>query len=325
MAARALLWVGVVSCCVIGSAVAQELQIITVENNKKIAAKVDEKAGSGYWLGVVCAELKKAELKKFGVSHGLLVEEVIPNSPAAAAGMKVGDLLMSFGDTELKRINQLIELVVQPSDKRAALRVVRDGEEKQLKVLLAKRPSDVTAVVSTPAEAPTSEKRPAETVAAAPKTTKSEELNDREKSKLLMDAARRALANLKEVKAQEDAEEERRNSEKLSGNIPEGLEAVVGQAAGGSSFGNVRYQGGAWRVTRATVDHLPEEIRDHVEHLFDKVEAETSPAFDAPDAAVVSRKELARLDKRISELDEKLENILTLLKKSASETNKKKK
>jgi len=61
-------------------------------------------------LGLVVSELTDEQKSEFGVS-GVIVEEVDPNGVAAAAGIRPGDLLMSFNQTDISSVKQLSDLV----------------------------------------------------------------------------------------------------------------------------------------------------------------------------------------------------------------------
>ena len=81
-------------------------------------------------LGLALAEEKSGK--------GIFVESIQKDSPAAAAGLKVGDLVLSLDGAELSRPSRLAEIV---AERRAgdvlALAVTRGGRPMEVKVTLA--------------------------------------------------------------------------------------------------------------------------------------------------------------------------------------------
>lgn len=73
--------------------------------------------------------------------QGILVNDVEPNSPAAKAGLKEHDVLVSYDDQKLFAPEQLAKLVRTDTPERAVtLGVVRGGQSQQVKVTLGARP-----------------------------------------------------------------------------------------------------------------------------------------------------------------------------------------
>jgi len=98
-----------------------------------------------------------------------VVVEVIPNSPAAAAGLRVGDVLLAVGDRATPDRESLVAALEShgPGDT-VVLRLRRDGTEQAVSVTLGKRPAPSApppAATTTPA-AP--RQRPAPQVEVAP-------------------------------------------------------------------------------------------------------------------------------------------------------------
>ena len=68
---------------------------------------------------------------KDGLSgRGVLVGEVFPESPAAAAGLRVNDLLLRIGDREARSTEEFIQLVDLQSDHEMEVVLQRDGVEQ---------------------------------------------------------------------------------------------------------------------------------------------------------------------------------------------------
>ena len=98
---------------------------------KRVAAELIEKGSitRGY-LGVQLATaLEPAEALRLGLTHvrGALVEIVHPNTPASAAGFKVGDVILRVEDVAVRDENHVINLVsALPPGQKVKLTVWRD-------------------------------------------------------------------------------------------------------------------------------------------------------------------------------------------------------
>ena len=99
------------------------------------------------WLGVQIQTLTDSLAKsmKLPNTHGALVSSVTPDSPAARAGIEVGDVILGFDDHQVTEMRDLPKLVADatPGEK-SRVTVWRQGEKRNLKVSIARSP-DVTA------------------------------------------------------------------------------------------------------------------------------------------------------------------------------------
>jgi serine protease Do len=97
------------------------------------------------WLGVALQPLTTDLATSFAVKDkkGALVSDVVPEGPAARAGVKPGDVVLSFGDTKIETPADLARAVGQarPGD-RAKLTVWRERAEKTLTITLAQAPTE---------------------------------------------------------------------------------------------------------------------------------------------------------------------------------------
>jgi S1-C subfamily serine protease len=59
------------------------------------------------WLGLKLEVVETADAKKLGIDGGLKVTRVDANSPAAEAGVEIGDILLSAGEDTLTTIEQM--------------------------------------------------------------------------------------------------------------------------------------------------------------------------------------------------------------------------
>jgi serine protease Do len=104
----------------------------------------DGKVTRGY-IGVNLQPLTPALAKQFGLQndHGALVDEVMPNSPAAKAGLRNGDVIQEFNGQPVADPRHLSLAVanVAPGDK-VSLRIWRDGSAKTLDVTVKELPGE---------------------------------------------------------------------------------------------------------------------------------------------------------------------------------------
>jgi serine protease Do len=106
------------------------------------------------WLGVslqpMTAELAKAF--KLEPSQGALVADVMPNSPAAKAGLKTGDVITEYEGHTIAKAGDLSRLVGgTPVGQSATLRVLRDGKPLTVTVQIATLPEPQQVAEATPA------------------------------------------------------------------------------------------------------------------------------------------------------------------------------
>ncbi len=89
------------------------------------------------WLGVIIQDLDAGLAEAFGVEDGVVVADVQPDSPAAKAGVKRGDVLLRFEGEEVTDTSQL-RMAVAAADPGApfTLELSRDGTARTLKGVL---------------------------------------------------------------------------------------------------------------------------------------------------------------------------------------------
>jgi serine protease Do len=109
------------------------------------------------WLGVGIQELTDELAAQFGVKpeEGVLVGNVMKDSPAERGGMKTGDIVQEFNGTKITTVRQMQREVAQSSvGSLARVRVLREKQPAMLTVELGEQPTEVAAVSpgSSPAE-----------------------------------------------------------------------------------------------------------------------------------------------------------------------------
>ncbi|MFT4562503.1 MAG: serine protease Do [Gammaproteobacteria bacterium] len=97
------------------------------------------------WLGVLIQDVTRelADSFKMKKPHGALVSKVLPDSPAAAAGFKPGDVIVKFNGQEIDTSSELPPIVgTAPIGEKSPVEVVREGAKKQLEVVIGILPND---------------------------------------------------------------------------------------------------------------------------------------------------------------------------------------
>ncbi len=97
-----------------------------------------------YWLGVECYPAPGALGAQLGLpeDQGLVVEAVVPDGPAAKAGLQPHDVLVTAGGKPLGSVPELVEAIEAAKDKALALELIRGGKQKKISVTPAKRPAE---------------------------------------------------------------------------------------------------------------------------------------------------------------------------------------
>jgi serine protease DegQ len=95
------------------------------------------------WIGAGIQELTPELAGSFNVDHpnGVLITEIVRNSPAEQAGMKTGDILTAIDSTSINDWSAMLDTIANlPPGKAVAIKLVRNGTEISLPVKIGKRP-----------------------------------------------------------------------------------------------------------------------------------------------------------------------------------------
>jgi Do/DeqQ family serine protease len=103
------------------------------------------------WLGVGIQLLTSELAESFGVKgeKGVLVNRVVPESPASAGGLRRGDIVISFGGTRVAGVKEFQKMVagVSPGSD-VTLEILRSGKRMRVPVELAELEGPVPRAVS---------------------------------------------------------------------------------------------------------------------------------------------------------------------------------
>ncbi|MEZ5543490.1 MAG: PDZ domain-containing protein [Pseudomonadota bacterium] len=109
--------------------------------------------GAGGYLGVVLHSIPRAlRAQLAGVlpaGQGVMIQDVADDSPAARAGLRAYDILLSLDDQKLFSTEQLSQLVrTEGADKTVTLKRVRNGVTDEVQVTLGEAQAAVTGAAA---------------------------------------------------------------------------------------------------------------------------------------------------------------------------------
>ena len=263
---------------------------------------------SGYWLGLGCSPAPAALRAQLGLPEdlGVLVGQVVPDSPAAKAEIKQHDVLVKAGEKPLKDVPDLIDAVGAAKDKELSIELIRGGKRMEIKVVPAKQP-EVAPPGGTPHEA----------------------------LEKWLEGLRRPGAKVDEAtkRALERYLERLKSGEALKGPMQWrffGPGAILPPEARpplpGNMSINISKQGDQpakitvkqgdqkWEVTEEQLDKLPENVRPHVERMLGRVVGGPEGRvfrFDfVPDwERTPPSPSEGRLEKRLEEMNKRIEQL----------------
>ncbi len=115
-----------------GSLTAQEAGVQTAT----IQLAEGDAAESAPWLGLALGTINPPLRTQLGLDQdeGVLVADVLPDGPAAEAGLRLHDVVVKIGDTKVGSTSQLSEAVKANGVEPVALTFLRRGKKKSVEV-----------------------------------------------------------------------------------------------------------------------------------------------------------------------------------------------
>jgi len=117
---------------------------------------VEQIKSQGYvsrgWLGVVIQNVTRELAESFGLDkpQGALVSRVMPESPAAKAGIEAGDVILKFNGNQITTSSTLPPFVGRTKiGESVPVIVMRDKKQKTLKVKIEKLEEDAATMIKT--------------------------------------------------------------------------------------------------------------------------------------------------------------------------------
>jgi hypothetical protein len=101
---------------------------------------------SEYWLGLSCSPASAALRAQLGLGEreGLIVDDVLPESPAQQAGLAPYDVLLNALDFPLEAVEDLNHVVGLAKDQKPiAIDLIRAGKRQRIEARAARRPENV--------------------------------------------------------------------------------------------------------------------------------------------------------------------------------------
>ena len=226
----------------------------------------DEGPPSEYWLGLQIAALPEVVKRQLAVEHGLAVEEVSPDSPAAKAEIKKFDILVKADDKPLMEHGDLLKVVNDSQGKEIVIAIVRGGKDSTVRVAAVKRPQTARVEVKTP--------RPEFRV----EIKKLEEALENMKNKVGKDGTNLFFPKPAIVAPRVELNYDYKWNKDATAEFPKDLKVKINKEGTKPAEIHVERGDKSWDVTEEKLDELPEDIRGHVQQLLGR-KGPTAPAW----------------------------------------------
>lgn len=231
--------------------------------------RLPEGFGAGqFWIGAMCVPVDPALRAQLDLKdhEGLIVANILPESPAAKAGLKQFDVVTAIDGQSLNSLHQLMQAVHDAGEKELKLDVIRGGKRETIAVKPAPRPEGDQFIFRNPG-AP-GEKEP---VDLGPTE---EHLQRMQKH---LDELRDRLPEAELKRMEEWLEKSRRGEHQpfrmqvfgpgvvvrqpTGAMLPAGVNVRIDREANGPTKIHVERDGKTWDVTDKELDQLPEDLR----------------------------------------------------------------
>jgi PDZ domain len=220
------------------------------------ATKVEEVPTGDYYIGIALGELPEVAKRQLHLEHGLVVDDVLPDSPAAKAEFKPQDVLIRVGEQKLEQPADILKAVNESKDKEMRIVLFRDGKEMTLKVIPAKRPKPDSG-----------EARKVETYEARVPSSAIQRIEEALRELKGQDGAARAL----ELYFPRPGVVAQRTVTARIAELPKNLKISITREGDGPAKIHVEREGKVWDTTSDKLDDLPEDVRGQVEQMLSQV------------------------------------------------------
>jgi hypothetical protein len=240
---------------------------------RRVALLTDTALPSEYWLGIALDELPEVTKQQLGIESGLVVADIMDDSPAAKAEIKKHDILIKAGDAELKQPTDLIKAVDASQGKEITLVIVRGGKDRKIAVAPVKR------VEATQTRAVKGHIELREAHAEFQEEIKHlEEILAKLKSKAGDGTLGLWFAKPAVVESVGEARKAVDFVKDLKGEFPKDLTVKITKEGDQPTKVYVKRGSQEWEVTEDKLSDLPDDVRPHVQKLLGRMLA---PGFAA--------------------------------------------
>ncbi|MBX3420817.1 MAG: PDZ domain-containing protein [Pirellulaceae bacterium] len=116
----------------------------STNNSESVVSQETASAEQRLWLGIALKSVGDDLAAFLGSDHGVLVDQVHPDSPAASAGLKKGDVILAVDGQLLHNPSELVRIMATAkADRPLALRIQRQAGEVEIAVVPQLRSQDI--------------------------------------------------------------------------------------------------------------------------------------------------------------------------------------
>lgn len=95
------------------------------------------------WLGVIIQDITPDMVESLGVKEGVIIAQVMPNSPADRGGLRVGDVVIEMDGVKVSEVRELqFRIMKTEPGKELSIKVIREGKETTLRVRVGEMPEE---------------------------------------------------------------------------------------------------------------------------------------------------------------------------------------
>jgi hypothetical protein len=252
-----------------------------------------------YWLGIECLPVMPALRAQLNLSErqGLLVGAVVPESPAAAAGVAQHDVLLRIADKPLAELRDLLQAVDAAKGGKLKIELLRGGKPKTIEVAPAKRPEQFVGAAAQPPTA-----ADWETVRKWMESVTPGQAGAGPWSPRTFTIVRPGAIVPRDVLFQKP--------------LPANMSIVISKEGDQPARIKVRRDGKEWDATEEELDKLPADVRPHVERMLGRgplgMVGNVQPFFQPPPGPASIDQ---RIEQRLEEMNGRIDRLFEIMQK----------